>query len=351
MRSALVVGGTGQVGRAVVPALVADRWDVRVLSRGSRHDDRTVEEWGARTVVGDRHDPDVLDRALRGGVDVVVDVVGFDDRDAAALLDRRAQIGSAVVVSSAAVYVDDAGDGFESERFGTFPVPLDEDAPTVDGGRGSYATGKVALERAWLGSDVPTTALRAAAIHGPGCVQPREWTFVKRVLDGRDVRVLAFDGASRFQTVATAVLAELVRLAAARPGDRVLNAGDPDAPTVAEIGEVVDATLGARTRTVTFDGPPRDGLGLTPWAVPHPLVLSMDRAARQLGYVAPGPYATTAPAAVRWLVEESRRRDWREAFPGFVRMEAMGDFFDYAAEDAFLAGRPVGPSDADRRPE
>ena len=40
---------------------------------------------------------------------------------------------------------------------------------------------------------------------------------------------------------------------------------------------------------------------------------------------------------MEWLVEAASARDWREAFPGFVRMEAMGDFFAYAAEDAFLA--------------
>ena len=151
-------------------------------------------------------------------MDVLVDVVAYDDRQAAPLVERADRIGSAVVVSSAAVYVDDAGDGFESEEFGSFPVPVTEDQPTVGPGRDSYATGKVALEQAWSASAVPTTILRPGAIHGPGCLQPREWTFVKRVLDGRDVRVLAYDGLSRFHTTATAVLGELVRLAAQQPG-------------------------------------------------------------------------------------------------------------------------------------
>jgi len=80
-----------------------------------------------------------------------------------------------------------------------------------------------------------------------------------------------------------------------------------------------------------------DDVGLTPWAVPRPMVLGMQRAADDLGYVAPGGYADTVGACVEWLVEAASARDWREAFPGFVRMEAMGDFFAYAAEDAFLA--------------
>jgi len=337
MATALLIGGSGQIGRAAVPALVADGWDVRVLTRDAGHGAQAAA-WGAEPVVGDRHDADALDRALGTGTDVLVDVVAYDDTDAAPLLARRDRIGSAVVVSSAAVYVDADGDGFETEEWGTFPVPVTEDQPTVEAGRSSYATGKLALERAWLAADdVPTTVLRPGAIHGPGCRQPREWTFVKRWLDGRDVRVLAYDGESRFHTTSTLVLAELVRLAAARPGHRVLNAVDPEALTVAEIGEAVDDALGARTRTVTVAGPPVDDVGLTPWCVPRPMVLDMALAARSLGYVAPGGYAQTVRPAVEWLVERARAGDWRAAFPGFARMEAMGDFFPYAAEDRFLS--------------
>ncbi|KQR17660.1 hypothetical protein ASF78_00085 [Cellulomonas sp. Leaf334] len=327
----MVIGGSGQIGRAVVPALLDDGWDVRVLAR---HD---ADVGGARLVRGDREDRDALDEALAGGVDVLVDVVAYDDRQATALTERADRIGSAVVISTAGVYVDDAGDGFESDEFGSFPVPLTEDQPTVGPGRDSYATGKVALEQAWAASPVPTTVLRPGAIHGPGCVQPREWTFVKRVLDGRDVRVLAYDGLSRFHTTSTAVLGELVRLSARQPGDRVLNAADPQALTVAEIAAAVDAVMGVTSRLVTVPGGPVDGVGLTPWSVPRPLVLDMRRAQDELGYVAPGGYADTVGACVEWLVEAAAARDWREAFPGFVRMEAMGDFFAYGAEDAFLA--------------
>jgi nucleoside-diphosphate-sugar epimerase len=331
MATALVIGGSGQIGRAVVPALLADGWDVRVLAR------RRADVGGAELVLGDRQDPDTLDTALAGGVDVLVDVVAFDDRHAAPLLGRADRIGSAVVISSAAVYRDAVGNGFETDELGAFPVPITEEQATVAPGRDSYARGKVALEQAWATSAVPTTILRPGAIHGPGCVQPREWTLVKRVLDGRDVRVLAYDGESRFHTTATVVLGELVRLAAARPAHRVLNAVDPRALTVAEISAAVDAAMGATSRMVTVPGDPVDGVGLTPWAVPRPVVLDMHRAAVELGYTAPGGYEDTVGACVEWLVEAASARDWREAFPGFVRMEAMGDFFAYAAEDAFLA--------------
>src|SRR5690349_8481565 len=106
MATALVVGGSGQIGRAGVPALLDDGWDVRVLAR------HAAPVGGAQLVLGDRQDPDALDRALADGVDVLVDVVAYDDRQATPLVERADRIGSAVVVSSAAVYVDGAGDGF-----------------------------------------------------------------------------------------------------------------------------------------------------------------------------------------------------------------------------------------------
>ena len=312
MATALVIGGTGQIGRTVLPALLGDGWDVRVLARHAADVD------GAEVVVGDRSDPEALDRALGRGVDVLVDVVAFDDRQAEPLLARADRIGSAVVVSSAAVYVDETGNGFETDDFAHFPVPVDEDQPTVPPGRETYATGKVALEQAWASSPVPTTILRPGAIHGAGCRQPREWLFVKRALDGRDVRVLAYDGESRFHTTATAVLAELVRLAAGRPGDRVLNAADPRALTVAEISTAIDAAMGVSPAYVMLPGAPAGDLGSTPWTVPHPVVLGMTRARAELGYVAPGRYEDTVRSCVDWLVDAASRSDWREAFPGFA---------------------------------
>lgn len=341
MATALVLGGSGQIGWAATRALVADGWDVRVLCRGSGEHAARVRSWGAEPVLGDRRDETVLAGALRLGVDVLVDAIGFDDRDATAVLAHKDLVGSAVVISTAGVYADARGRSLETDEFPDLPDPVVETQATVAPGRDGYAAGKVAYEQAWLGQDaVPVTVLRPGAVHGPGCVQPREWTFVKRALDRRPVRVLAFDGTSRFHTTSTAVIGDLVRLAATRPGTRVLNAADPQALTVAEIGAAIDAVTGHETETVTFAGPPRGNVGLTPWAVPGPVVMDTGAAARELGHVAPGGYAQTVGAAVEWLVEAAAREDWRTAFPGVARMARDRDLFDYAAEDEYLA-RPV----------
>ncbi|MEU7034431.1 NAD-dependent epimerase/dehydratase family protein [Streptomyces sp. NPDC046237] len=340
--NALVLGATGQVGRAAVRALVADGWEVTAASRGGGRD----EAWPAevRSVAFDRNEEGALAGALGGaGCDVLVDIVAYHaghGRQLTALADR---IGSAVVVSSGAVYEDDRGRSFdtqdEPDGFPAYPVPIPESWRTVAPGEGTYGTRKVALERELLavGEALPTTVLRAGAIHGPYCPGPRELWFVKRALDGRPVRVLSYDGASRFHPVHVDNLGELVRLAAAKPGTRVINGGDPEAPTVAEIGAAIDAVIGVESETVLMAGAPEGTVGLTPWTAAHPVVYDMGAAERELGYRPVVSYAESLPATVADLTRRVAEREWREAFPGLAKYGV--DFFDYAAEDAWLAAR------------
>ncbi|WP_344493820.1 NAD-dependent epimerase/dehydratase family protein [Streptomyces enissocaesilis] len=345
--SAFVVGATGQIGRAAVRALAEDGWDVRAGSRGGGRDATWPRE--VRAVAVDREDDAALAAALGDGCDVLVDMVAFEERHAAQLTGLADRIGSAVVISSGAVYEDDKGRGFDTQEepdgFPRYPVPIRETQATVAPGDATYGTRKIAVERRLLaaGDRLPTTLLRAGAVHGPYCRTPREIHFVKRALDGRPVRVLAYGGLSRFHPVHVSNLGELIRLAAARPGSRVLNGGDPDVPTVAEISTAIDAVMGVESELVLVDGPPPVGsVGETPWSGNgHPIVYDMSAAERELGYRAVTGYADSLPATVEWLAEVLRDQDWREAFPKLSQRYAPGGDgpFDYAQEDAWLAGR------------
>src|SRR5262249_19463977 len=149
------------------------------------------------------------------------------------------------------------------------------------------------------GSRLPTTLLRAGAIHGPYCRAPRELYFVKRNLDGRRRRILAFGGTSRFHPASVHNIAALIRLAATPPGSRVLNACDPDAATVAEIGAAIDAAMGTEVENILVDGPPSaPTVGDTPWSVPLPVICDMTAAERELGYRAVVRYAETLPETI-----------------------------------------------------
>ncbi|WP_328442596.1 NAD(P)-dependent oxidoreductase [Streptomyces sp. NBC_00444] len=335
----MVLGATGQIGRPAVDALARDGWEVTAVSRGGGRDEGWPE--GVRVARVDRADDAALAAVVGDGCDVLVDMVAYGTEHARQLTSLAGRVGSAVVISSVSVYEDDKGRNFdtqgEPDGFPAYPVPLTEDQRTVRPGDASYSTRKAALERELLaaGDRLPTTLLRAGAIHGPHCQTPRELYFVKRNLDGRTRRILPYGGGSRFHPASVHTIAELIRLAAARPGSRVLNAVDPDTPTVAEIAGAIDAVMGVETERVLVDGPPpAPTVGDTPWSVPAPVVCAMSAAERELGYRPVVRYAETLPDTVAWIERRLAGRDWREAYPKMF--QTYGDLFDYAAEDAWL---------------
>ncbi|MGW7607538.1 NAD-dependent epimerase/dehydratase family protein [Streptomyces sp. NPDC054766] len=336
----MVIGATGQIGRAAVKALARDGWDVTAASRGGGRDDGWPAE--VRTAALDRDDDTALATVVGDGCDALVDIVAYGAGHARQLTALAGRVGSAVVISSVSVYEDDKGRGFDTQSepdgFPAYPVPIPESQRTVPPGESTYSTRKVALERELLaaGDRLPTTLLRAGAVHGPHGRTPRELYVVKRNLDGRRRRILAFGGASRFHPVSVHTLAELIRLAAARPGSRVLNACDPEAPTVAEIARAIDAVMGARTEDVLVDGPPPSPtVGDTPWSVPQPVICDMSAAERELGHRPVIRYTDTLPETIASIERQLAGRDWRGAYPAMSKN--YGDLFDYAAEDAWLA--------------
>ncbi|MEU5016217.1 NAD-dependent epimerase/dehydratase family protein [Streptomyces angustmyceticus] len=343
--SAVVIGASGQIGRAAVRALARDGWEVRAASRRGGRDDSWPAE--VRPVAVDREDDAALAGLVGEGCDVLLDCVAYGTAHARQLAGLADRIGSAVVISSGAVYEDGQGrslaTGGRPGGAPQYPVPIPESQPTVAPGDDAYDTRKAALERALLaqGDRLPVTLLRAGAIHGPYSPLPRELYFVKRVLDGRRVRVLAYGGRSRFHPVHVANLAEMVRLAARRPGSRVLNAGDPEVPTVAGISAAVDAAMGApESEVVTVAGAaPSPGVGDTPWTAPHPVVHDLAAAERELGYRAVTTYEESLPETVEWLAGRVEGRDWREVFPLMAGVYPDEMLFGYAAEDRWLADR------------
>jgi nucleoside-diphosphate-sugar epimerase len=331
-RRAFLLGGSGQTGRALIPRLQERGWDVVLGSRGEHQIPPGVEH-----VQLDRGNGAALREAVGAGVDVLVDFVAFEREHAEQLLALQGLVGSLVVISSASVYTDSEGRTFDeaktAEQFPRYPVPIRErDQPTVAPGDATYSTKKAAVENVLLGQDaVPATVVRAGAIYGPfGSV--REWYFVKRVLDGRRYVVLGNRGQSRFHPVSTDNLAELIWLAAERPGRRVLNAGDPGPPTLLEISRAVAAALGHEWTEVLLStlAEPCE----TPWSGPRPVVLDMSEATFEVGYRPVTTYERAVRATCEWLVEATSERSWQELMPRMAQY--LHDAFDYGAEDELM---------------
>jgi nucleoside-diphosphate-sugar epimerase len=214
-------------------------------------------------------------------------------------------------------------------------VPMDEDWPTVDNAETTYSPLKAAMERVLLAADLPVTVLRPGAIHGPYSPALREWYYIKRALDGRSRCVLAYDGGGRFHPSSTANIAALVLACAEQPGHRVLNAVEDDCPTEAEIGAAVFDAMGHQAEFLTFPGPPRGHLGDSPWGVPKPFVMSMERARQEVGYTAPVTYRQGVERDIEWVQRALASSGGTDGPlpPGLAF--ASDSWFDYAAEDAY----------------
>ena len=339
MPRALILGGTGPVGRAAARRLLFAGWQVAVTGRDPARMPPELSTLGGEFRAVERADSSALRAAVGEGTDLLVDCLCFTAADARSLLPLAAHATSTVLISGRAVYVDAAGNHINSSTPPRFSGPISETHPTMtprdDIGhrsREGYGANKVAAELVALDSGLPVSVLRPSQIHGVGASPAREWAVVKRVLDGRTALLLARRGAGVVHTTAAANLAALIETVAERPGSRVLNCADPDAPSVLEICRTIGKYLGHAWEEVLLDDTAPAGLGITPWDSPHPIVLDTS-AATALGYRPAGTYATTIAPALDWLVEAAANGQ-PPVDDGYFT-----EFFDYAPEDAFLSGR------------
>ena len=73
-RKAFILGGTGQIGRAIAETLIKAGWHVTLAHRGTRAAPMNLLELGAAVVTLDRDTPGALARALGSGADALIDV-------------------------------------------------------------------------------------------------------------------------------------------------------------------------------------------------------------------------------------------------------------------------------------
>jgi nucleoside-diphosphate-sugar epimerase len=338
-----VVGGSGLVGRAISRRLVSADWDVDVIGRDADHLPIDLAESGVRFLAADRADAPALASAYGNGADLLVDCVCYTRCHSEALLPLASNATSTVMISSKAVYSDAVGRHSNSDEAPCFQDPIRETQSTVVPGdmdfnsREGYGRNKVAAEQVLLDSGLPVTVVRPSKIHGEGARPARAWVFVKRVLDGRAAVLLAHHGRGTDHPSAAVNIAALVETVAMKPGQRILNSADPDAPSGAEIARAVARHLDHEWEQVLLDDDADPALGWHPWDRRFPIRLDTSAAA-DLGYVPVGDYATTARDEIDWLVSIARRADGAQ-LPPYYDAPNFAAAFDYKREDRFLTGQ------------
>jgi nucleoside-diphosphate-sugar epimerase len=180
---ALVTGGGGFLGKAIVDLLLARGDAVRILARGSYPE---LAARGVETIVGDIADPGVVMRAVEG-CDVVfhvaakpgmwgphesyrlTNVVGTDNVIAAC---RHHDVPKLVYTSTPSVVHRGGGYARSSGNASSGDIEgADESLPYPDHYEGAYPETKAQAERAVLAANSPelaTVALRPHLIWGPG---------------------------------------------------------------------------------------------------------------------------------------------------------------------------------------
>jgi uncharacterized protein YbjT (DUF2867 family) len=211
----LVTGGSGTLGRQVVPRLRAAGHRVRVLSRQAREAADGIEH-----VTGDLTSGEGIEAAV-AGAEVIVHCAGTnkgDDTKAAHLVQAAARAGCRHVVFISVVGADRVSvvSGMDRAAFG-------------------YFASKLAAERVISASGVPWTTLRASQFHDLTL-----WTAAQMA----KLPIIPVPAGFRFQPIDTSEVAErLVELALGAPAGLV---ADVAGPRVYPMAELVRSYLRAR---------------------------------------------------------------------------------------------------------
>jgi nucleoside-diphosphate-sugar epimerase len=327
---ALVVGGTGPTGPFIIDGLVARGYEPVILHRGTHevdfverfehlHADPHFED-SVRDALGDRTFDLVV--ATYGRLRILVDILA--DRT-----ERMVTIGGTV---------------YERQRWSR---PAGESASRDVSHK--LVSRVQETEEAILArhdaAHLNLTHLRYPNLYGPRQLAPREWSIIRRILDGRTTIPvidggLTLEGRAYVENAAHAVL-----LAIDHPGraaGRIYHVTDEVTPTDAERALAIAAAMGAEIELVNYPraagrpayfwggGRNLESMGSGGPPPTHHKLLDGSRIRDELGYHDIVDFEDAIATTVEWYMKNPLER-------GGPDESRIGDPFDYAAEDRFAA--------------
>ena len=324
MARSVAIIGAGQIAYELVIAF-GDEWRITLYARS---EPQWLDELPCPFVRFERG------KDQNPSADCVIDTIAFDASDVDGY--DPESVGHLIAISSASVYKDAEGrtlDEAAAHGFPKFKGAITEGQTTVTPGPETYSTRKIRMEhaaRARFGDRA--TILRPCAIYGAWSRHPREYWFVKRLLDGRHRIPVMHPDVSRFQTTSARDIAEFALQFAFGEIGGIFNIADEYAPTVAGIAHDIYEFTGMDADLVEVPTKVNPSIGRTPWSVPRPFLVDAAKARAAIGRPS-SSYWPTVRDAIHWLVDY-KPDDWRAAFPQLAAYP--WDLFDYAAEDALL---------------
>ena len=323
--TALVIGGSGPTGPHVVEGLRQRGFRVSVLNRGV-HPYPFADD--VERIEGDPHFAEAMEAALAGrSFDVTVAMYG------------RLRVTSQVMQGRTGHFIAVGGcvgyRGFVDPRE-NFPTgmmtPVREDAPMAGPGDHEFEQQVARAEAAMFEAIPGATLLRYPYVYGPRQVTPREWSLVRRVLDGRRSIVAMHGGMTLFSHIYSENAAHALLLAVDRPevaAGKAYNCADDSQVDQRQLIEIGAKALGVEMELISIPHVEQAQRALIQ-PVPYHFLGDVYAIRAELGYrdLVPAPEAIAR--TVLWY------RDNPLEYGGEYEQRRK-DVFDYDAEDRLIA--------------
>lgn len=326
--TALLIGGTGPTGHYIVNGLLARGYSVAILHTGNHEVDEIPAE--VEHIHTDPYNEACLVEALADRMfDLCVATYGRL-RVIAKLM--QGKCGHFISVGGQPCYV-----GYMNPmacKPEGMPVPTSEDALLVSKPEQDEKGYRIVLTEQMLFETQPdATHFRYPIVYGKYQALPREWSIVKRIMDGRPHIILADDGLSLLSLGYAENLAHALLLAVDQPEKscgEIFNCSDEHTLTVRQMVEVIAEGLSHNWRIVSMPyelARPAKPLIMQPLST-HKMV-DIAKLRTRLGYKDIVKPEIALQRTAKYLLENPLDNEgWQ--------VKALEDPFDYAAEDKLI---------------
>ena len=322
--TALVIGGSGPTGPHIVEGMRRRGYRVSVLNRGV-HSYPFPED--VERIVGDPHFTEPMEAAIGNRTfDVVIATYGRLKVTARLLAGRT---GHFIAVGGCAAYRGfvEATDNFPKGMLS--PVP--ENAPLSETGDHQFGAKIVAAERVLFDHHPDATLFRYPYVYGPRQIAPREWSLVRRVLDGRKTVVVMHGGMSLLSHHYSENAAHALMLAVDKrdvAAGKAYNCADDQQVDQRQLIEIGARALGVEMEIVSIPDIASAQGALIQYQ-PYHYLADTSLIRNDLGYRDLVPLVEAITRTVQWY------RDNPLAYGGEYEQRRK-DVFDYEAEDRLI---------------
>jgi nucleoside-diphosphate-sugar epimerase len=326
---ALIIGGTGPTGHFIVNGMLRRGYDVAMLHTG-RHEVAEIPPSVEHIHTDPFSEPALREALNRRTFDLTIAAYGRLRRIAEVMAGRT---GRFLSIGGAPAYRGYMNPAVLHPQ--GLPIPTPEDSPLLtieaEDGKGWRV---VKSEEAVFANHPTATHFRYPHLYGPYQLAPREWSIVRRIIDGRRAIIVPEDGLSINHCGYVENAAHAVLLAIDKPeasAGQIYNCGDAHLLTLRQVIEVIARALGHELEIVSmpweFAMPARPMIEQA-WTTHR--VLDLTKLKTQLGYkdvVAP---ERGLEITAHWLRTHPLDPDSGEA-------KILQDPFDYRAEYELIA--------------